>query len=72
MAYISNDYCYTCCKNTTHCNGKCGVCKEQAAEKHHREHFALLDSMTLEERVRRLEKIDYDNFTNPPWIEPTY
>ena len=72
MAFIRNKYCYTCCKDTRHTNGDCNVCSAQKAENDHRKHFAKLDSMTLEERIRRLEKIEYQTSINPPWIEPTY
>jgi hypothetical protein len=69
---FNTQYCYDCCKETGHYNGKCGQCAAKENEKKHREHFAALDSMTLEERIRRLEKIDYNHIVNPPWIEPTY
>ena len=65
-------YCYDCCKDTGHYNGKCGDCEAAKRERLHREHFAKLDSMTLEERVRAIEKSLYEMSINPPWVEPRY
>ena len=72
MAFIRKEYCYICCKDTYHTNGECDCCVEHKAMQKHREHFAKLDSMTLEERIRRLEKFEYELLINPPWVEPTY
>jgi hypothetical protein len=68
--YYELKYCYVCCRDRGHYNGKCGDCSAIESMKKHREHFALLDSMTLEERIRRLEKHEYEQNINPPWAEP--
>jgi hypothetical protein len=70
--YLENKYCHECCKPTQFYNGKCGNCEIIRAEKEHRDHFACLDCMTLEERIRRLEKIDYEYRINPPWCDKLY
>lgn len=67
MAHIQTKYCYECCWDTTHTNGKCNACKGREAENRHREHFARLDSLSLEERVREIEKQLYNLNINPPW-----
>ena len=72
MAYISTEYCYKCCKDTDFINGECRDCKLKENERAHKEHFAKLDILTLEERVRELEKQMYNLSINPPWIEPRY
>ena len=72
MAYISNEYCFECCKETRFMNGKCVDCQHKEKKRAHAEHFAKLDMMSLEERVRRIEKILYEQSKNPPWKEPTY
>ncbi len=70
--FYEQKYCFDCCEDTGHYNGKCGICNDKLAEKAHREHFALLDSMTLEERIRKIEIQLYNMSINPPWVEPTY
>jgi hypothetical protein len=71
MFYQPAVYCYKCCKETQHYNGDCGICKEKERQRAHKEHFAKLDTMTLEERIRRLELNEYHMSKNPPWIKPT-
>ena len=67
MAFVRDEYCRECCKDTVHTNGKCNNCGESEAKKKHRDHFAKLDKMTLEERVREIEKQLYNLNNNPPW-----
>jgi hypothetical protein len=59
MAYCAEDYCYDCKEETMHTNGKCGVCTERDQKSHEKKHFDELNKMTLEERVRRIEKWIY-------------
>ena len=72
MALIQNLPCGPCHKYTDHINGKCGECSKKEAAWKRKVHFTNLDIMTLEERIRRLEEIEYNQSINPPWIEPTY
>ena len=72
MALLQTKYCFECCAERAFYNGKCAVCEAKEKEREHREHFLRLDSMTLEERVRNIEKQLYVLQKNPPWIEPTY
>ena len=39
----------------------CPKCVKEEEDKARAEHFAKLDAMTLEERVRRLEELQYDH-----------
>lgn len=66
------DDCSECGKHTMHFNGKCGDCDTKKRDRTKRQHFGALDALTIEERLRRIEKQLYDLNTNPPWIEPTY
>jgi hypothetical protein len=70
--FYQNKYCYICCRNTDHHDGDCCICREQKEELEHREHFSKLNAMTMEERVRRIEHILYEQKKNPPWVEPRY
>lgn len=71
MALIQNEDCIECGKITLHINGKCRDCESNKASRARREHFGKLDALTLEERIRRLEEIEYNDSINP-FIDPTY
>ena len=70
--FLEYKYCYECCRETNHHNGKCSICVAAESKRRYKQHFANLDAMTLEERVRLIEKTLYKMSINPPWIEPTY
>ena len=73
MAFCLTKFCCECAKETMHTNGKCGVCEGKEARQHKEAHFARLDKMTLEERVRELENISYNRSIEPvsfDWGQP--
>jgi hypothetical protein len=73
MALCLTKMCYECAKETMHTNGECDVCKTRAAKQHREIHFATLDSMTLEQRVRKLEEDAYEDSVRPApfdWSQP--
>jgi len=43
----------------------CSDCEKLEKEVKEKAHFDVLDSMTIDERVRRIEKILYDMSVNP-------
>jgi hypothetical protein len=56
MAYVAEQYCFTCDADTMHTNNQCGVCKSKQDKKEREIYFDKLDKMTLEQRVRRIEE----------------
>jgi hypothetical protein len=69
---FDHEHCDKCEKVTPHYNGKCGPCETAAGNKARRLHFASLKGLTVEERLDRIEKWQYEMQISPPWIEPTY
>jgi len=45
-------------KMTSH---TCAKCKNKESENRKQQHFDKLDNMTIEQRLRRIEKIQYNN-----------
>lgn len=62
-------YCYECEKETRHYNGKCAICEANREIKERKGHFAKLDKMTVEERIRRIERILYGQGYPPTDID---
>ena len=69
---FESQYCEICKNRTGHYNDKCGVCYGKETSKKHRLHFAESKGLTLEERLDRLEKWQYEIQNDPPWREATY
>lgn len=69
---VDHQYCEVCDKTNGFFNGKCGDCTRKERDKQRRVHFASLQGLTIEERLDRLEKWQYEIQQSPPWIEPTY
>lgn len=72
MVMFRKEHCPVCEKTTGHYNGKCGDCVSREKSKASRLHFASLKGLTVEERLERIEKWQYEIQQNPPWVEPTY
>lgn len=71
MAHVIREHCDRCKKTTIHINGICRDCAGKDTSRKRREHFGRLNALTIEERLRRLEEIDYNDSINP-FVEPTY
>lgn len=59
MAFCDEKFCDVCNAETWHTNNVCGLCLERRLTTASNKHFAELDKMTMEERVRRIEKWIY-------------
>ena len=66
MAYVQEGICSRCKKSkmiissARQFNTICNDCLAEKAERKRERHFAILDNMTLEERVRRIEQWIYN------------
>jgi hypothetical protein len=52
MAYIRDEYCHRCEKETQHCNHKCTNC----AEREYRERTAAWNALTTDEKLQDIRK----------------
>jgi|GEM_PF-6589325 len=73
MVVITNDVCTKCHKlkqiisSAGQINTVCAECQLKEANEQRRAHFAELDAMSLEDRVRRIEEwiYNYKPYTGP-------
>ena len=65
MVHIYHGDCSICGKHSMLYNSEttCRPCQEEAKKTERRRHFEDLDKMSLENRIRRIEEILYDE----PW-----
>lgn len=66
---LTQEECLKCGKVTNHFNGRCGPCEAERERLQRAEHFGKLDALTLEQRVRRLEEIQYAQATEQPCVD---
>lgn len=74
MAYLTATTCIECSNgfmgNVLRGLATCSNCVKLAADKKEAAHYARLDKMTVEERLRELEKISYRRSITPPRYVP--
>ena len=74
MAYLTNTLCHECGEtfmgDSSRGLNTCPACKKILADAAAVAHFAALDKMTIEERIRRLEEISYNRSKTPPVYVP--
>jgi len=49
-------------------DGLCKVCNKEAEDKKYKEHFSILDALTIEQRLRLIEEWQYESaqqYTQP-------
>lgn len=52
MAYIQQEYCHECERETLHCNGKCPDC----SAREYREQTAAWNALTTDEKLQDIRK----------------
>lgn len=52
MAFIRDEYCHRCERETQHCNNKCTVCRERE----YRERTAAWNAQTTDEKLQDIRK----------------
>lgn len=76
MAIYKTFYCQTCNRTVSEMMGsgehrmQCSSCMEAKDQAAKAAHFAALHSLTLEQRVARLEQAEYERISSPP-IDPS-
>lgn len=58
MVMISTEYCPECEKETSHCNGRCGVCRDREERKRIASWKALTTKEKLDDLRKRVEALE--------------